>query len=79
MSREANPAAQRHLADQNAGGVDTTVEAPAEAAVDHDPAPGQGRKGFRLFFSTLGGAFPDARLEPPRIVADNRTLRSLTR
>ncbi len=41
MSREANIAAQEHLARNiNAGEVSTAVESFAEDAHDHDPAPG---------------------------------------
>jgi len=74
MSREANIAAQEHLAEHiNAGDIDTAVESFAEDAVDHDPAPGQGpgREGFRTFFQTLAAAFPDAHIEPAHMVADD--------
>ena len=73
MSREANIAGQEHLAEHiNSGDIDMAVESFAEDAVDHDPAPGQGpgRDGFRTFFQTLASAFPDARIEPAHMVAD---------
>lgn len=73
MTREANIAAQQHLADNlNAGNIDAAVESFAEDAVDHDPAPdqGPGRAGFRAFFKTLATAFPDAHIEPAHMVAD---------
>jgi len=35
------------------------------------PDQGPGREGFRQFFLTLAGAFPDARIEPATIVADD--------
>ncbi len=73
MSREANIAAQEHLAESiNAGDIDGAVETFAEDAVDHDPAPGQGpgREGFKGFFQTLAGAFPDAHIAPAHMVAD---------
>jgi len=73
MSRADNIAAQQHLADNlNAGNVDAAVESFAEDAVDHDPAPGQGpgRAGFRTFFQSLAGAFPDAHIEAAHMVAD---------
>lgn len=58
----------------NAGDIDAAMDTMfAENAVDHDPAPGQGpgREGFRKFFHTLLGAFPDAHLEPATLVADD--------
>jgi len=74
MSREANIAAQEHLAENlNAGNIDAAVESFAEDCVDHDPAPGQGpgRDGFKTFFEALGTAFPDAHIEPAHMVADD--------
>jgi len=74
MSREANIAAQEHLAGHiNSGDVDTAVQTFAEHAVDHDPAPeqGPGREGFRTFFAALVAAFPDAHIEPAHLVADD--------
>jgi steroid delta-isomerase-like uncharacterized protein len=74
MSKEANIAAQEHLAENiNAGNIDVAVESFAVDAVDHDPAPGQGpgREGFRSFFQTLVTAFPDAHIEPAHMVADD--------
>jgi steroid delta-isomerase-like uncharacterized protein len=74
MSREQNVAAQQHLAGNiNDGNVATAVEAFAEDAVDHDPAPGQGpgRDGFKQFWTTLTGAFPDAHIEPRHEVVDD--------
>ena len=77
MSKQDNIAAQEHLADNiNSGNVDVAVESFAEDAVDHDPAPdqGPGREGFRTFFSALTAAFPDARIEPAQIVADEDNI-----
>ncbi len=74
MSREANIAAQEHLAESiNAGDVDEAVQSFAEHAVDHDPAPGQepGRAGFKTFFTALTTAFPDAHVSPAHLVADD--------
>ena len=74
MSREANIAAQEHLAENiNGGNVDVAVESFAEHAVDHDPAPdqGPGREGFRTFWKTLLTAFPDAHIEPRHLAADD--------
>ncbi|UOZ03316.1 ester cyclase [Amycolatopsis sp. WQ 127309] len=75
MSREQNIATQEKAAELiNSGDIDGGMETMfAEDALDHDPAPGQaaGREGFRGFFRTLVGAFPDARLEPATLVADD--------
>ena len=77
MSKEDNIAAQEHLASNiNAGNVDAAVEAFAQDAVDHDPAPGQGpgRDGFKTFWTTLTSAFPDAHIEPRHEVVDDEHL-----
>ena len=74
MSKEANIAAQEHLAEHlNAGDVAVAVEAFAEDAVDRDPADGQGpgREGFRTFWTSMLTAFPDAHIEPAHLAADD--------
>ena len=74
MSKEANIAAQEHLAENlNAGRVDVAVESFAEHAVDRDPSAGQaaGREGFRAFWQTMLTAFPDAHIEPAHLAADD--------
>lgn len=78
MTREANIASQeRAAAHLNAGELDAAVETLfAMDALDHDPAPGQGpgRDGFRAFFQELTAAFPDAKLEPETMVADEENV-----
>lgn len=74
MSRDANIAAQERISEGvNSGDIDTAVQSFAEDCVDRDPAPGQGpgREGFRGFFTELTAAFPDARIEPEHLVADD--------
>jgi steroid delta-isomerase-like uncharacterized protein len=74
MSKEDNIAAQERLAENiNAGDIDAAVQSFALEAVDHDPAPGQpaGREGFKAFFTELTTAFPDAKIEPAHLVADD--------
>ena len=74
MAQEENVKAQEHLAGNiNDGNVDVAVEAFAENAVDHDPAPdqGPGREGFRSFWMTLTAGFPDAHIEPRHEVVDD--------
>ncbi len=82
MSNQDNIAAQEHLAGNiNDGNVATVVEAFAEDAVDHAPAPGQrpGRAGFRDFWTTITTAFPDAHIEPRHeLVADEHVVVAYT-
>jgi len=69
VSRDANIAAQEHLAENiNAGNVDVAVQSFAEDALDHDPAPGQGagREGFKTFFTAL-----PTHIAPAQLVADD--------
>jgi hypothetical protein len=73
MSKADNIAAQERLADHvNSGDVATAVESFAEGCLDHDPALGQepGRKGFESFFYALKRGFPDAKVAPETLVAD---------
>lgn len=74
MSRDANIAAQEKLAEGiNAGNTEVVHEVFAESVVDHDPAPdqGPGPEGFHDFFKSLTSAFPDAKIEPQQLVADD--------
>ena len=77
MSKQVNLAAQQSLGDNlNARNLDAAMEIFAPDAVDHDPAEGQapGREGFRMFFSELTSAFPDAQLTPETVVADEDSV-----
>lgn len=74
IAKQDNIAAQEHLAENvNSGDVPAAVESFAKDCVDHDPAPGQepGRKGFESFFTALRAGFPDAKIEPQTLVADD--------
>jgi steroid delta-isomerase-like uncharacterized protein len=74
VSKQDNITAQEHLADNvNSGDIATAVESFAVDCVDHDPAPGQGagRKGFETFFTALKKGFPDAKIAPEQLVADD--------
>jgi predicted ester cyclase len=44
--------------------------------VDHDPAPGQvqGPQGYRMYFSGLRTAFPDLKVAPETLVADDDSI-----
>jgi predicted ester cyclase len=74
MSRDANIAAQEHLAELiNAGEIDRLDEVFADAANDHDPAPGQGpgADGFKTFFNGLRAGFSDLHIAGEHVVADD--------
>lgn len=73
MSKQDNLAANDRLGSNiNAGDLDTAMQTFATEAVDHDPAPdqGKGRAGFAAFFETMRSAFPDLHVEPEHVVAD---------
>lgn len=72
MSRETNIKAQERFGEAvSTGNFDIFDEVVAPDAVDHDPAPGQGRgpDGFRSFFSTMRSAFPDLSVEVDHMTA----------
>lgn len=74
MTRETNIAALERMAEMvNTGNVQDLDEVVDQDAVDHDPAPDQGTgpEGFKAFFNTLRAAFPDLKLEPVTVVADD--------
>jgi len=74
MSSETNIAALERMAELvNTGNLDALDEVVDQHAVDHDPAPDQkpGPEGFKDFFSALRAAFPDLKLEPVVVVADD--------
>lgn len=72
MSKEQNFAAQQRFAEAAGGDYHAFYEVVAPDAVDHDPAPGQGRgpEGFEHFFKGFRTAFPDLHLTYDQIVAD---------
>lgn len=74
MSKEQNLATQDRLRTSlSAGDIDDAVTAFSVDSVDHNPAPGQGpgREGYKQFFTELGTAFPDIKVEPVHVVADD--------
>ncbi len=74
MSSAANIAALERMAELvNTGNLDALDEVVDADAVDHDPAPDQsaGPGGFKDFFTALRAAFPDLKLEPVIVVADD--------
>lgn len=74
MSSAANLAALERMAEcVNTGNLDALDDVIAADAIDHDPAPDQqpGPEGFKEFFGTLRGAFPDLKLAPVTVVCDD--------
>ena len=74
MSSAANIAALERMAEcVNTDNLDALDEVVDADAIDHDPAPDQGRgpQGFKDFFGTLRTAFPDLELAPVTVVADD--------
>lgn len=74
MSREGNLAVLKRAVELiNSGDVGNGVRTLfAETAVDHDLAPGQGpgQEGLLEFFGALAAGFPDLRLVPRHLSAD---------
>ena len=74
MSSETNTAALQRMAEMvNTGNLDALDEVVDQDSIDHDPAPDQtpGPEGFKDFFSKLRTGFPDLKLEPVTVVADD--------
>lgn len=77
MSKETNIAAQEKFGEAaNTGNFDLFDEVVAPDAVDHDPAPGQGRgpEGFKTFFGMMRTAFPDLGIAVEQMVADDENV-----
>ena len=77
MAREENIAAQEKFGQAaNTGNFDLFDEVVAPDAVDHDPAPDQGRgpEGFKTFFGMLRNAFPDLGIAVDQMVADDENV-----
>ena len=77
MAREENIAAQERFAEAvNTGNFEIFDEVVAEDAVDHDPAPDQGRgpEGFKTFFGMMRNAFPDLEVTPEHMTATDEDV-----
>ncbi len=73
MAKELNVQTQERLAEAiNGGDLSGFEDIFSADVVDHDPAPdqGPGAEGFRDFFTTLRSAFPDLKVAPATLVAD---------
>ena len=76
MSKEQNFVAQKRFTEAAGGDYKAFQEVVAPDAVDHDPAPGQGRgpAGFEHFFKELHTAFPDLHITGDQVVADEDSI-----
>ena|ERR1700761_297684 len=77
MGKEANSAALGKFAEAvNTGNFDLFTQAVAPECIDHDPAPGQvvGPEGYRMFFSSIRGSFPDLAVGLETLVADEEQI-----
>ncbi|WP_375450973.1 ester cyclase [uncultured Devosia sp.] len=74
MSQHDNIEQQKKFgAAVQSGDFDQLADLVAADCVDHDPAPGQvaGPEGYADFFGQLRQAFPDMKIEPIHLVADD--------
>ncbi len=74
MSKEKNIAAQKKFgAAVNSGNLEALEELVSSNVKDHDPAKGQteGAQGYINFFTMMRTAFPDLKIEPIHLVADD--------
>ena len=77
MSQKENIEAQKKFGEAvNSGKLEGIREVVAENCVDHDLAPGQvqGPEGFIHFFTHFREAFPDLKVEPEALVADENNV-----
>lgn len=75
MSRDVNLSAQEKLGELiNNGEIDRLDEVFGTNVVDHDPAPGQasGVQGIKDFWTQFLTAFPDLKIQPEALVADEQ-------
>ena len=74
MSKQANIEAQTKFGEAiNSGNLEIINDLVAPDAIENDPAPGQakGPQGYIDFFTKLGAAFPDMKIEVEQLVADD--------
>ncbi len=74
MSKEQNIKAQEAFGEAvNAGKLADIKKYVADNVMDHDPAPdqGPGAQGLVDFFTQFRAAFPDLKIEPETLVADD--------
>lgn len=77
MSKEANAAALKTFAQAvNTGNYDLFEQVVSPTNVDHDPGPGQvaGPAGYRALFTEMRTAFPDMKVTPEIMVADEDSI-----
>lgn len=74
MSKEDNIKAQQAFGEAvNSGKLEDIKKYVADNVMDHDPAPdqGPGAQGLIDFFTQFRAAFPDLKIEPETLVADD--------
>ncbi len=74
MSKEDNIKAQQAFGEAvNSGKLENIRKYVADTVMDHDPAPNQGpgAQGLIDFFTEFRTAFPDLKIEPETLVADD--------
>ena len=77
MSKEANAAALQMFAEAaGTGKYELFEKVVAPDCVDHDPGPGQvaGPAGYKALFQQMHTAFPDMKIAPETMVADEDSI-----
>jgi steroid delta-isomerase-like uncharacterized protein len=77
MGKQANIETQQKMAEAvNQGKLEVLREVFAPDILDHDPAAdqGPGPEGFISFFTNLREAFPDLKVAPEEMVADEEKI-----
>jgi steroid delta-isomerase-like uncharacterized protein len=77
MSKQTNIETQQKMAEAvNQGKLEMLREVFAPDVLEHDPAPdqGPGPEGFISFFTHLREAFPDLKVAPEEMVADEEKI-----
>lgn len=77
MSKQANIASQQKFGEAvNSGNLEIFRDVVAPDALDHDPAPGQGRgpDGYIQFFTQFRSAFPDLQITVDHLTADDDSV-----
>ncbi len=77
MSKDANTQLQTRFGEAiNSGNLDALRDLVAPTVVEHDPGPqqGPGAQGYVDLFTELRTAFPDLKVTPEHITADENTV-----
>ena len=77
MSKESNIQAQTQFGEAiNTGNLEAMRQLVSPSVVEHDPGPtqGPGAQGYIDFFSEFRSAFPDLKVTPEHLTADDDTV-----